>query len=85
MQDTPAVKLTYAATVRSTLPILMSALRLSPPAKEKLEIGPNPQERVYEFEQNVSIPSYLLAIAGGELAFAVRRSFSYHQKDKVLT
>lgn len=68
-QDTPAIKSTYTAQVKSTLPILMSGLRISPPLGEKVPIGDG-IERSYVFEQRVKIPSYLLAIAGGELDFA---------------
>ncbi|BGP20088.1 hypothetical protein JCM10213_002662 [Rhodosporidiobolus nylandii] len=68
IMDTPAIKLTYSARVVSPLPILLSALRTSPPLDaEEPPIDGTP--RVYEWEQRTAIPSYLLAIAGGELAF----------------
>ncbi|GAA5993250.1 hypothetical protein JCM10908_004532 [Rhodotorula pacifica] len=66
--DTPAVKATYTARVKSTLPVLLSAQRTSPP----LEDGVPPidgTEHSYTWEQKIRIPSYLIAIAGGELAF----------------
>ncbi|TIB91004.1 hypothetical protein E3Q06_00076 [Wallemia mellicola] len=67
-QDTPARKFTYDAKVRSTLPALMSALRVSPPKDTPLEdvVG---KETVYEYNQPIPMPSYLLAIASGKLIF----------------
>ncbi|ORX38697.1 peptidase family M1-domain-containing protein [Kockovaella imperatae] len=65
-QDTPAVKATYAAKVKSTLPALMSGIRVSPPSEAKLELG---KEIEYVYKQPVAIPSYLIAIASGELAY----------------
>ncbi len=62
-QDTPAVRMTYDATVRvpSELMAVMSA-------------DGNPTERnaegVYRFDMPQPIPSYLLALAVGDLAFA---------------
>ncbi|GAA5821062.1 hypothetical protein JCM11251_001944 [Rhodosporidiobolus azoricus] len=67
-QDTPAVKSTYTARVSSPLPILLSALRTSPPLGEP-EPPIDGSSRVYEWSQPIAIPSYLIAIAGGELAF----------------
>ncbi|GAA6010636.1 hypothetical protein JCM11491_003004 [Sporobolomyces phaffii] len=67
-QDTPSVKATYSAVVHSPLPILLSARRTSPPPSA-------PQPRIdgslhtFKFDQPIAIPSYLIAIAGGELAF----------------
>lgn len=57
-QDSPSVKFTYNATVRHNpqLTALMSAIRLS-----------NDTPGVTQFEQTVPIPSYLLAIAVGDL------------------
>ncbi|RXK38146.1 leukotriene A-4 hydrolase/aminopeptidase [Tremella mesenterica] len=65
-QDTPAIKATYSSKVRSILPVLMSALRVSPPSEEALVMG---EEREYEYVQPVAIPSYLVAIASGELVY----------------
>ncbi|GAA5874967.1 hypothetical protein JCM16303_004962 [Sporobolomyces ruberrimus] len=67
-QDTPSVKATYSASVHSPLPILLSARRTSPPPS-----APQPEIdgslHTFEFDQPIAIPSYLIAIAGGELAF----------------
>jgi leukotriene-A4 hydrolase len=38
-QDTPAIKSTYSAKVKSILPVLMSGLRQSPPPEQVLEPG----------------------------------------------
>lgn len=66
--DTPAIKFPYTATVHSPLPILLSALRISPP----LEAPQPPIDgtlHTTKWHQPIAIPSYLLAIAGGEVAF----------------
>ncbi|ORY35363.1 peptidase family M1-domain-containing protein [Naematelia encephala] len=65
-QDTPAIKATYSAKVKSILPVLMSGLRKSPPSEEVLEPG---KEVEYVYDQPVAIPSYLIAIASGELIY----------------
>ncbi len=62
-QDTPGIKATYSAKVRSILPVLMSGLRVSPPSEETLEPGKE-VEYVYDqvttvqcrFVQSVLIP-----------------------------
>ncbi|ODN78985.1 leukotriene A-4 hydrolase/aminopeptidase [Cryptococcus amylolentus CBS 6039] len=63
-QDTPAVKATYGARVKSGsgLEVLLSALR-----KEVVDHGDGVREFVYE--QPVGIPSYLIAIGAGELVY----------------
>ena len=57
-QDSPSVKFTYNATIQHNpeLTALMSAIRLT-----------NETPGVTKFEQTVPIPSYLLAIAVGDL------------------
>ncbi|MEL7374851.1 MAG: aminopeptidase, partial [Pseudomonadota bacterium] len=60
-QDTPAVRFTYEATVR--VPPGLLAVMSADNATERSEDG------VYEFEMPQSIPSYLLAIAVGDLEF----------------
>ena len=57
--DTPSRKVTYTATVRSSTPVLMSAL----PEKRTSNDG------VYRFEQPVAVPTYLIAIVSGDLEF----------------
>lgn len=60
-QDTPSVKLTYSAqiTVPGSLRALMSAI----------QIGENlgGENNTYSFEQKIAIPSYLIALAVGNL------------------
>lgn len=67
-QDTPAVKMTYSGAVQSSLDgciPLLSARRTSPPATE----AAGKAGTVYHYDQPVPMPSYLVAIAGGSLAF----------------
>ncbi|KIK94684.1 hypothetical protein PAXRUDRAFT_142351 [Paxillus rubicundulus Ve08.2h10] len=70
IQDTPSVKIRYIAQVTSVLPVLMSAIRISPPAEafpRGEEVGK--KEVTYEYKQPVPIPSYLLAIASGNVVY----------------
>ncbi|CED82437.1 leukotriene-a4 hydrolase [Phaffia rhodozyma] len=66
-QDTPSVKSTYSATVKSTLPVLLSASRISPRPEEPIE--PGKDLIVFKFNQPIKIPAYLVAIASGNLAY----------------
>ncbi|KAG8892778.1 hypothetical protein FRC00_011550, partial [Tulasnella sp. 408] len=70
LQDTPSVKITYSANVRSTLPALCSALRVSPPS-ESIHDGKKIGEEVveYKYNQPIAIPSYLIALASGNLVY----------------
>ncbi|PAV21690.1 leukotriene-A4 hydrolase [Pyrrhoderma noxium] len=71
LQDTPSVKLTYSAKVSSTLPVLMSAIRVSPPSSGPVHAGKKLGEEtvLYEYNQPTPIPSYLIAIACGHLVY----------------
>ncbi|KAG5642560.1 hypothetical protein DXG03_002547 [Asterophora parasitica] len=78
IQDSPSVKIKYAANVTSVLPVLLSAIRQSPPSH-----GPAHDGKVvgkdlvtYSYEQPVPIPSYLLAIAAGNV---VHRGFPQYE------
>jgi leukotriene-A4 hydrolase len=62
-QDTPDVKSTFRFGIRSPLPVLASGL---PTGQKDYKNG----TLLYTFEQNVPIPSYLFAIASGDLASA---------------
>ncbi|PKK57376.1 leukotriene a-4 hydrolase, partial [Rhizophagus irregularis] len=63
-QDTPCFKLTYSANIQVPHPLraLMSAISVG---DEKIGDG---KSKIYRFEQNVKIPSYLIALAVGNLA-----------------
>ncbi|OZJ03446.1 hypothetical protein BZG36_03179 [Bifiguratus adelaidae] len=59
-QDSPSIKLTYSASIQSPLPVLMSALQTG---AEAGEFGLT----TYNFVQKTKMPSYLIAIAAGNL------------------
>ncbi|KAF3937926.1 Laeverin [Dactylella cylindrospora] len=61
--DTPAAKSTYTFSIRSPLPVLCSGLQTSITGYESKS-----QSLVYGYEQKVPIPSYLFAIASGDIA-----------------
>ncbi|KAF2864388.1 leukotriene A-4 hydrol [Piedraia hortae CBS 480.64] len=68
-QDTPDVKSTYTYHIQSALPVLASGLPLG---NEDSKSGSNGKAKfsMYTFEQKIPIPSYLVAIASGDLASA---------------
>lgn len=63
IQDTPAIKCTYTASIRVSRPLtaLMSAIRVGSQESSDGEL------MTFMFEQSVPIPSYLLALAVGHL------------------
>lgn len=61
-QDTPAVKSTYTATLR--LPAPLSAVMS---ANERLEAASDDHMRTVVFRQTMAVPSYLIALAAGNL------------------
>lgn len=64
-QDTPDVKGTVSFTIKSPLPVLASGL-----ATGVKDLGSKDGGAVYTFEQNIPIPSYLFALASGDIAKA---------------
>lgn len=58
--DSPSHKITYTASVKSSIPVLMSALK---------DESKHAEPQTYHFKQPVGIPSYLIAIVGGDLEF----------------
>ncbi|KAF8899673.1 peptidase family M1-domain-containing protein [Mucidula mucida] len=71
VQDTPSVKITYAAMVTSILPVLLSAIRISPPSDGPAHGGKTvgTDAVTYVYRQPVPIPSYLVAIASGNVVY----------------
>lgn len=66
-QDTPDVKAPFDFTIKSPLPVIASGI----PDKTN-HTGPSADgsTNTYHFKQSVPIPSYLFAIASGDIAFA---------------
>ncbi|KZT09024.1 metalloprotease [Laetiporus sulphureus 93-53] len=71
LQDTPSVKITYNAKVTSKLPVLLSAIRVSPPSDGPAHGGKKigTDAVTYTYKQPFPIPTYLVAIAAGNLAY----------------
>ncbi|KIM39154.1 hypothetical protein M413DRAFT_447486 [Hebeloma cylindrosporum] len=71
LQDTPSNKIKYSAKVSSILPVLLSARIVSPPADGPPHDGKviGKDVVVYSFTQPVPIPSYLIAIAVGNVRY----------------
>ncbi|EMC93619.1 hypothetical protein BAUCODRAFT_150912 [Baudoinia panamericana UAMH 10762] len=68
-QDTPDVKSTYTFNIRSPLPVLASGL---PTGAKDYQPGHDgkPGTLLYTFHQSIPMPSYLFALASGDLASA---------------
>ena len=68
-QDTPDVKSTYTFNLRSPLPVVASGL---PTGAKDFKAGKDGESGtlLYSFHQEVPMPSYLFAIASGDLASA---------------
>ncbi|GLB36698.1 putative leukotriene A4 hydrolase, C-terminal [Lyophyllum shimeji] len=71
LQDTPSVKIKYSAKVTSVLPVLLSAIRESPPSNGPPHDGKviGKDQVTYVYRQPVPIPSYLIAIAAGNVVY----------------
>jgi leukotriene-A4 hydrolase len=63
-QDTPDVKSTFTFNLTSTLPVVASGV---PVGDHEATAG---AEKLYKFEQKVPIPSYLFAVASGDIVTA---------------
>jgi leukotriene-A4 hydrolase len=68
-QDTPDVKSTFAFNIRSPLPVLASGLATGTKYFLPGENG-KPGTLLYTFHQEIPMPSYLFALASGDLASA---------------
>lgn len=68
-QDTPDVKSTFDFNIRSPLPVLASGL---PTGKKDIQTGNDGASDtfLYTFKQDIPIPSYLFAIASGDVKSA---------------
>ncbi|PWW77874.1 leukotriene A-4 hydrol [Tuber magnatum] len=85
-QDTPSIKSTFDFSIRSPLPVCASGLptgvRHFVPATSSSEPG----TLVYTFRQPIPMPSYLMAIASGDIANAAAgpRSLVYAGPEELL-
>ena len=66
-QDTPDVKAPFDFTIKSPLPVIASGISASSNPSSPSAEG---KSETYTFHQAVPIPSYLFAIASGDLGFA---------------
>jgi leukotriene-A4 hydrolase len=65
-QDSPDVKSTFSFRLTSKLPVVASGLYVG----DRDHTATLGTEKVYEFEQKIPIPSYLFAVASGDIATA---------------
>lgn len=68
-QDTPDVKSTYDFNIHSTLPVITSGQATGVKDAEP-SVNGHPSTSLYTFTQPVPIPSYLFALASGDIATA---------------
>ena len=68
-QDTPDVKGTVTFNIESPLPVIASGIDTGVQNLDKKPNGETPT-KLYTFEQNIPIPSYLFALASGDIAKA---------------
>ncbi|KAK5138211.1 hypothetical protein LTR08_004907 [Meristemomyces frigidus] len=72
-QDTPDVKSTYTFNIRSPLPVLASGLLTTadkPDGNPDSAVLNATSTKLYTFEQKIPMPSYLFALASGDIASA---------------
>ncbi|GLB12082.1 hypothetical protein AtubIFM57258_009360 [Aspergillus tubingensis] len=65
-QDTPDVKSTIDFNISSPLPVIASGL----PVRDGLGVSKSEGRSLYQFHQRVPIPSYLFALASGDISEA---------------
>ena len=68
-QDTPDVKGTVTFNIESPLPVIASGIATSVEDLDEKANGRN-KAKLYTFEQKIPIPSYLFALASGDIAKA---------------
>ena len=68
LQDTPGVRITYDATIRTPEPLVAVMAAEMDPANAGPVLSDGPH-RIFKFTMPQAIPSYLIAIAIGDLAF----------------
>ena len=66
-QDTPDVKATFDFSIKSPLPVIASGIGAETNATSP---SANGSSQLYKFHQKVPIPSYLFALASGDIATA---------------
>ena len=66
-QDTPDVKAPFDFIIRSPLPVITSGLAAD---SNPNTVSADGKSQTYKFDQAVPIPSYLFAIASGDVAFS---------------
>ena len=64
-QDTPDVKAPFSFNIKSPLPVIASGL-----ASDSNPTSPSLEAQLYKFDQPIPIPSYLFALASGDIATA---------------
>ena len=68
LQDSPSVKATYSATV--SVPASMRALMSAVCSNLEGRLSEDKSTVAFSFEQKIPVPSYLIAVVVGDLAFA---------------
>lgn len=69
-QDTPDVKSTFEFNIKSSLPTLASGLPIGAKDVNDGNGKETPGAKMYSFRQDIPIPSYLFALASGDIAQA---------------
>ena len=78
LQDTPAVRITYDATIRTPKDVIALMSARQDPSGER--------DGVYEFRMSQPIPSYLLAIAAGDIMRApISETMAVYSEEAMLT